>query len=265
MQPSRLAATAGQTGRACPYCRFPLKEGVEVVACGFCQSAHHGECWDDNGGCAIVACKGGPGAETPAAPPQTPPAAAPVAAPVQPGRRGRGPAIALAVLAALAVAAGAGAWAVSGQDDGDDEPASREPAPAAVAPEPEPPEPVAEPIARREVRDLLDRYAALYSAEDLPAFSRLLAPDLVRRRTEETEDRREAIAEYRRQFKVLEAPRYEFVDQQIVSSGDDADVFAHYEIASANTETTSGAIDFHVIRHEGELAIDRIEIDPTTE
>lgn len=67
-------AGPAQTGRACPYCRFPLKQGVAVVTCPICDATHHAECWRDNGGCAIVACAGGPttrpaggAAETPTA------------------------------------------------------------------------------------------------------------------------------------------------------------------------------------------------------
>ena len=58
----RGPATPEETGRACPYCRFPLKQGVEVVQCAHCSSSHHSDCWDDNRGCAIVACQGGPSA-----------------------------------------------------------------------------------------------------------------------------------------------------------------------------------------------------------
>src|SRR4051812_22419619 len=64
-------AAATDTGRACPYCRFPLKEGVAVCECGACHSVHHDDCWADNGGCAIVGCSGG----------DSPAAQAPVAAP----------------------------------------------------------------------------------------------------------------------------------------------------------------------------------------
>ncbi|HEX8103654.1 MAG TPA: RING finger protein [Solirubrobacteraceae bacterium] len=61
--PERGVATRAETGRPCPYCRFPLKEGDGMVRCGACSSAHHADCWDDNGdGCAIVACPGGPAA-----------------------------------------------------------------------------------------------------------------------------------------------------------------------------------------------------------
>ncbi|HEX8103655.1 MAG TPA: RING finger protein [Solirubrobacteraceae bacterium] len=61
-------ATQAETGRACPYCRFPLKEGTEMVRCGVCSAPHHADCWTDNGnGCAVVACQGGPTADTRAA------------------------------------------------------------------------------------------------------------------------------------------------------------------------------------------------------
>src|SRR5205807_1402812 len=56
----RATATRDQTGRACPYCRFPLKEGTEMVVCGTCKAAHHADCWDDNHGCAVVGCAAGP-------------------------------------------------------------------------------------------------------------------------------------------------------------------------------------------------------------
>jgi hypothetical protein len=32
-----------------------------VVLCGHCHSVHHLDCWTDNGGCAVIACAGGPG------------------------------------------------------------------------------------------------------------------------------------------------------------------------------------------------------------
>ncbi len=65
MQPGKpifRQSVAGQpeTGRACPYCRFPLKESVQIAVCGVCGAPHHADCWHDNGGCAVVACAGGP-------------------------------------------------------------------------------------------------------------------------------------------------------------------------------------------------------------
>jgi hypothetical protein len=54
--------TAGprDTGRACPYCRFLLKEGAPIVRCAECDAAHHADCWEDNSGCAVIGCAGGP-------------------------------------------------------------------------------------------------------------------------------------------------------------------------------------------------------------
>jgi hypothetical protein len=45
-----------------------------MVQCGHCNSAHHADCWDDNRGCAVVACAGGPTSATAAQPtaPQNP-------------------------------------------------------------------------------------------------------------------------------------------------------------------------------------------------
>lgn len=60
----RAIAGQAETGRACPYCRFPLKEGVAIAVCGACGAAHHDDCWQDNGGCAVIACAGGPAAAT---------------------------------------------------------------------------------------------------------------------------------------------------------------------------------------------------------
>jgi hypothetical protein len=47
-------------GRTCPYCRFALEQGDEVVACHVCEAVHHGDCWEENGGCAVALCAGGP-------------------------------------------------------------------------------------------------------------------------------------------------------------------------------------------------------------
>lgn len=59
-QPTSGTATKAETGRSCPYCRFPLKQGDAMRTCGECSSPHHNECWDENQGCAIVACASGP-------------------------------------------------------------------------------------------------------------------------------------------------------------------------------------------------------------
>jgi len=112
-------ATAHEAGRSCPYCRFPLKEGAPVARCPVCGSVHHTECWDENGGCAVVACAGGPAATAttmPGAPAETFATAptAPYAAP--PARwappRSRTSGWLIVALIVLALAAGGGAVAV---------------------------------------------------------------------------------------------------------------------------------------------------------
>lgn len=43
--------------RTCPYCRDDLSEGPRV-ACEHCDTAHHGECWEELGRCTTIGCKG---------------------------------------------------------------------------------------------------------------------------------------------------------------------------------------------------------------
>jgi hypothetical protein len=88
--PTARTATPEDAGRVCPYCRFALKPGAEVIECGGCRAPHHADCWSDNGGCAMMGCVGGP-APTEAAgdaptevlppPPPPPPPPVPAAAP----------------------------------------------------------------------------------------------------------------------------------------------------------------------------------------
>src|SRR3954447_7120056 len=52
--------TSEMVGRTCPYCRFGLEEGVGVIACPVCKAVHHDDCWEENGGCAVALCAGGP-------------------------------------------------------------------------------------------------------------------------------------------------------------------------------------------------------------
>lgn len=80
-------ATPDMTGRSCPYCRFPLKEGGQVAECGSCHAVHHEDCYHENGGCAVAGCTSGPTAQY-AAPTQAVPVPPPTAAPVaRPARR----------------------------------------------------------------------------------------------------------------------------------------------------------------------------------
>jgi hypothetical protein len=132
--PRRGPAGSEHTGRSCPYCRFPLKEGAAMVACGVCGAAHHGDCWDDNQGCAVVACAGGPpapgSAPVPSAPQPTTTASIPATHAVPPpppapawgppasgGSGGRNALLVTAVLVlALAVAGAAVAFVATRKD-----------------------------------------------------------------------------------------------------------------------------------------------------
>ena len=104
-------------GRTCPYCRFSIKLDVEVVACPSCHAVHHGECWQDNGGCAVVGCAAAPDATAPptagkldapprGTPPPPPPSAPAIPAAGQPASPRMRP-IVLIVAGAVAAAAAA--------------------------------------------------------------------------------------------------------------------------------------------------------------
>jgi hypothetical protein len=51
-------ATAEYVGKICPYCRFPIKPGQDIVVCPACKVPHHAECWQENNGCTTYGCTG---------------------------------------------------------------------------------------------------------------------------------------------------------------------------------------------------------------
>jgi hypothetical protein len=130
-QPSKTPAGHTVTGTSCPYCRFPFKEGVEIVVCGFCGASHHADCWQDNRGCAVTACLGGPAggaanrptttiaspatqrvAQSPRHSELTASAIAPEwSPPAAPSRGRRGPSLAIAIIV-LALVVGGSALAI---------------------------------------------------------------------------------------------------------------------------------------------------------
>ncbi len=122
--PPGVGRTAGPelTGRVCPYCRFPLKEGVAIEACASCGAVHHIECWQDNGGCSVTGCVNGPSNTTathvipPAAVPATvaaayaaPPPPPPASKPPPPTSDRRFPTAAVIAGAIIVALIGAGA------------------------------------------------------------------------------------------------------------------------------------------------------------
>lgn len=88
---TRVVASEADAGRPCPYCRFPLKQGVAAERCDSCMSLHHEDCWQDGGGCAVLGCiQSGQGATGPVTSPQagwpapSPQPGLPVSPPSQP-------------------------------------------------------------------------------------------------------------------------------------------------------------------------------------
>lgn len=51
-------ATEDEIGKTCPYCRFPLKPGEQVMTCPACKLPHHADCWAENQGCTTYGCRG---------------------------------------------------------------------------------------------------------------------------------------------------------------------------------------------------------------
>ena len=52
------------TGAVCPYCRGPINAETDtVVVCEGCDTPHHGDCYQENGGCTVFGCKNGPADE----------------------------------------------------------------------------------------------------------------------------------------------------------------------------------------------------------
>ncbi|MFP3903147.1 MAG: RING finger protein [Armatimonadota bacterium] len=48
-----------EVGKTCPFCRFPIKPGENIVVCPECGVPHHADCWEENGGCTTYGCTGG--------------------------------------------------------------------------------------------------------------------------------------------------------------------------------------------------------------
>src|SRR6202167_2324657 len=51
------------TGLVCPYCRTDIGVEDNPLLCEGCGSAHHADCYAENGGCTIFGCGKAPGDE----------------------------------------------------------------------------------------------------------------------------------------------------------------------------------------------------------
>jgi TM2 domain-containing membrane protein YozV len=74
------------TAVVCPYCRTNIGAEDEATVCDGCGTAHHVDCYAENGGCTIFGCSKAPGDE-PKVSVSTPELAATGAAPAAPVER----------------------------------------------------------------------------------------------------------------------------------------------------------------------------------
>ncbi len=51
------------SGASCPYCRTTFESGDAIVACSGCQTEHHADCLQENGGCTVFGCSQAPAEE----------------------------------------------------------------------------------------------------------------------------------------------------------------------------------------------------------
>lgn len=92
-QPAEPESLGGDAvGKLCPYCRFPIKSGDEVITCPDCRTPHHADCWRANEGCTTYGCTSSPQAAaarrtSAAAVGVPPPAGSPWSVPVPMGAR----------------------------------------------------------------------------------------------------------------------------------------------------------------------------------
>jgi len=63
------AASEPEQGLRCGICQTPIQAGEAIGACPACAAPFHGECWEENGGCAVYGCARAPASVAPPAPP----------------------------------------------------------------------------------------------------------------------------------------------------------------------------------------------------
>ncbi len=51
------------SGASCPYCRTAFESDDAIVACSGCQTEHHADCLQENGGCTVFGCSQAPAEE----------------------------------------------------------------------------------------------------------------------------------------------------------------------------------------------------------
>ena len=117
-------------------------------------------------------------------------------------------------------------------------------------------------VSETQVRGVVDRYSAAYSAEDTSELRSLFAPGFKRRNDgEPVEARSEALASYARQFSQLSNPTYTISDLSITAKPSVASASGHYRITS-DAGTVTGGIQLRMAVTGGKLLITRIVTTP---
>lgn len=272
---TRVLATAADAGRACPYCRFPLKEGVTAERCDACGSLHHEDCWMDGNGCAVLGCRGAgvlagsSAARAGAAPTASfhpgslgsqpvPPTAATAATAGDGGLRW------LVVASLIAVAGiGIGALIATRALTGGGKPA---PAPATGSSHPiaqaNPVTPAQEASSRQAILGILDSYQSDYSTHDLSGLSEIFSPQIKRHGLAAggcsvVQGRSAVLSDYASQF-AQGTGEYTLVGlsaSQIELSGPTrAHIDANYRISTGG----AGFVDFYFAQEAGAWKITQV-------
>jgi hypothetical protein len=116
-------------------------------------------------------------------------------------------------------------------------------------------------ITGSDVRAVLDRYAAAYTAHDTAGLKALFAPTFTRTTDDQAARGLGAsLAEYRKQFHQFPDSVYHLDDVSVKPGADEASASALYEIDNAGAAPSKGSIGFHLSRVGDELKIDAIAL-----
>ena len=194
-----ISVSSVDAGRSCPYCRFPLKDGVTAVQCDSCAAIHHEDCWSEGGGCSQFGCSNSAAMQQQAQ--QLPPIGkqaaldprsadvvlkgAPAVAPgpglaeTNENKNSTVLLIALGVLAASVLIVGALALFNLASDDSSSTPAADATVePAAAADDASPNE--SDSMAARRVVRVLRAYTGAYSSEDRAQLAEIMTANVER-------------------------------------------------------------------------------------
>jgi serine/threonine protein kinase len=190
-------------------------------------------------------------------PPQYPPPAAP-----PPPRRSR-TLLLIAALLLLLLGAGVAVAIATGAFEGDTNTVTTQvtTSPPATATTTSPTTTGAT-VSTAAVREVLSRYEAAYSSEDVSALDAVFAPDFKRRAPPRPDmGRAAALEEYRRQFAQLSNPTYSLSNIQIEPGPAGAVARADYEISDDDGgEPAFGSIEFSLVSTDDGLLIDALDI-----